>query len=120
MPCAELVVGANDGAVEQGPRTFDGVGVDLPAHPFFGPVINGVMLMRFLQRSVGRVFISVNSGLLRYALFDYADENLLAHGRDRLRFKPTIPSDHSHDGLLFPRATPASFIVPTADISFVN
>lgn len=48
MTGRKLMVGTNQRALEQAPRAFGGVRVNVPAHPFFFPVVHRLVLRVFV------------------------------------------------------------------------
>src|SRR5207247_9054372 len=89
MLCAQMMVGPDDGTLEQRKRALDRVGVDLAAYPFFFGVVHAVMrrLLVAGKPFVGRAVVGVDS-LLPFGCVVFDESHQRAPVGTRADFQP--------------------------------
>jgi hypothetical protein len=114
---ADVVVGANDSALEQRPEAFDRVGVDRATNILAFAVAYGLMLEPIFQEAITGVFVSGNQfNLVAHSLPDEAIQRCRVSALDYLADDVSLAANGSDDADLiahFP-ATDMRTLLPMA------
>jgi hypothetical protein len=126
---ADVVIGADNTALQQGPKRLDAVGMDFTAYVNLVPVLDYLMGIKLAELAVGRVLVGrQEADVGRYRLMDEAVQSLTAGVQNHLGNDIAFAADGSDDSGLTGRFAPGfvGLLVPMAvlilpaDIGFIH
>lgn len=115
-----IVIDATDTALNQAPKSFDGIRVNIANDVNLLGVIDSLVPISACSKAIiRRVVIGKDHRLGKHVLFDKAAQSILLHiGRDK-GSNFALALDHSDNGSFLGAASASSF-APTSEVRFVH
>jgi hypothetical protein len=114
---ADIVIGAHDATLEQRPKVFHAVRVDLTAHVFAFAMPDNLMRVQFAQFAISRMLVGCEqTDVGRYGLVNEAIQGLAFRILDHAANHVALPRDSADDGRFSGSLAPGlvSLFVPMA------